>query len=413
MRFVGATLQQSACYLWPVQRFLSFHESADVLSSQSSGLRYVIILEILYHDHESYCASFFYHTEIVCHLPFSLPKGGVSRYEVADAVRGTVVGEVSATSQYEGCAGWRWTNQLCDTWHWRVCSRRVPVAVCTGGRRVANNDGELGLSRVEQLYIRNASLFLRIDDTVQINCKGLRYFVKLYLGKFVIVFIDDIVIYSKSKGEHEVYLRLILELLKKEKLLGRFYEMRIHGYKRRFITNFLKIAKPLTLLTQKNKKFEWGDEQEIIFLSLKDMLCDSPILRNKVITYASTAQNHRDETYTHSDLEIGTSGNCNSEIWRHSTWLGYGSYSRSSPRSIITLGRKVARISRSSLKENEEQKDVFCERIRPPAGRWANCADNFENEWKLLYKKELYEVESPRKGLVSFDIEKKAFTEDM
>ncbi|GKD35288.1 putative reverse transcriptase domain-containing protein, partial [Tanacetum coccineum] len=67
-----------------------------------------------------------------------------------------------------------------------------------------------------------------------------------------------------SKEEHEVHLKLILELLEKEKL--------------RFITNFSKIAKPLTLLTQKNKKFEWGDEQEDAFQTLKDMLCDAPIL---------------------------------------------------------------------------------------------------------------------------------------
>nr|GEZ67541.1 hypothetical protein [Tanacetum cinerariifolium] len=146
-----------------------------------------------------------------------------------------------------------------------------------------------------------------------------------YIDKFVIVFIDDILIYSKSKEEHEVYLKLILELLKKRNCSGNFRSVN-SGYK-----SFSKIAKPLTLLTQKNKKFEWGDEQENAFQTLKDMLCDAPILalpegaddfvvycdasnqdfgcvlmhRNKVIAYASRQLKIHEKNYTTHDLEIG------------------------------------------------------------------------------------------------------------
>nr|GEV78277.1 hypothetical protein [Tanacetum cinerariifolium] len=86
-----------------------------------------------------------------------------------------------------------------------------------------------------------------------------------------------------SKEEHEAHLKLILELLEKEKLFGNSQNVNF-GYKRfifsemQFIANFSKITKPLTPLTRKNKKFEWGDEQETAFQTLKDMLCDAAIL---------------------------------------------------------------------------------------------------------------------------------------
>ncbi|GJV53650.1 putative reverse transcriptase domain-containing protein [Tanacetum coccineum] len=50
------------------------------------------------------------------------------------------------------------------------------------------------------------------------------------------------------------------------------------GYYRRLITNFSKIAKPLTSLTQKNQKYVWGVEQEKAFQTLKNNLCEAPIL---------------------------------------------------------------------------------------------------------------------------------------
>ncbi|GJX69165.1 putative reverse transcriptase domain-containing protein [Tanacetum coccineum] len=131
---------------------------------------------------------------------------------------------------------------------------------------------------------------------------------KPYLDKFVIVFNDDIMIYSKNKKEHEEHLKLILELLKKEELYAKFSKCEfwipkvqflghvidskgIHvdpakiesikglaGYYRRFIEGFSKIAKLMTKLTQKKVKFEWGDKQEAAFQLLNQKLCSAPIL---------------------------------------------------------------------------------------------------------------------------------------
>nr|GEX67569.1 putative reverse transcriptase domain-containing protein [Tanacetum cinerariifolium] len=50
------------------------------------------------------------------------------------------------------------------------------------------------------------------------------------------------------------------------------------GYYRRFIKDFSKIAKYLTILTQKDKKFVWGKDQEMAFQILKQKLCEAPIL---------------------------------------------------------------------------------------------------------------------------------------
>ncbi|GJZ71454.1 putative reverse transcriptase domain-containing protein [Tanacetum coccineum] len=115
---------------------------------------------------------------------------------------------------------------------------------------------------------------------------------KSYLDKFVIVFIDDILIYSKSEEVHKVHLKAILDLLKKEKFKVKSVKnwktpesstkirsfLGLAGYYRRFIENFSKIAKPLTLLTQNNKTYVWGDEQDQAFRILKEKLCNALVL---------------------------------------------------------------------------------------------------------------------------------------
>ncbi|GKF97938.1 putative reverse transcriptase domain-containing protein, partial [Tanacetum coccineum] len=108
---------------------------------------------------------------------------------------------------------------------------------------------------------------------------------KPFLDKFVIVFIGDILIYSKNKKEHEEHLKVILELLKKEELYAKFSKCKfwlpkflgLAGYYRRFIEGFSKIAKPMTKLTQKKVKFVWGEKKEAAFQLLKQKLC-TPIL---------------------------------------------------------------------------------------------------------------------------------------
>ncbi|KAI3808204.1 hypothetical protein L1987_24152 [Smallanthus sonchifolius] len=114
------------------------------------------------------------------------------------------------------------------------------------------------------------------------------------------------------------------------------------GYYRRFISNFSKIAVPLTALTHKGKTYEWGPKQEEAFQTLKQKLCNAPILtlpdgnddlvvycdasnqglgcilmqRGKVIAYASRQLNIHKKNYTTHDLELGAVVFA-LKIWRH------------------------------------------------------------------------------------------------
>nr|GFA01444.1 reverse transcriptase domain-containing protein [Tanacetum cinerariifolium] len=201
------------------------------------------------------------------------------------------------------------------------------------------------------------------------------------------IFIDDILIYSRNKEEHANNLRIILELLRKEKLYAKFSKcdfwiifvqflghlidsqglhvdlakieavnnwaspttpteirqfLGLAGYYRRFIKDFSKIAKSLTILTKKDKKFFWGEDQEMDFQILKQKLCEAPILalpegnddfvdycdapiqglgavlmqREKVIAYASRQLKPHEENYTTHDLELGAVVFA-LKIWRH------------------------------------------------------------------------------------------------
>nr|GFB08229.1 putative reverse transcriptase domain-containing protein [Tanacetum cinerariifolium] len=114
-----------------------------------------------------------------------------------------------------------------------------------------------------------------------------------YLDRFVIVFIDDILIYSKNRKEHEGHLKLILKLLKEEELYAKFLKCEFWLSKVQFLSHVIdsegihvdpakieaiKDWEPMTKLTQKSVKFNWGEKAKAAFQLLKRKLCSAPIL---------------------------------------------------------------------------------------------------------------------------------------
>ncbi|WVZ79776.1 LOW QUALITY PROTEIN: hypothetical protein U9M48_027316 [Paspalum notatum var. saurae] len=199
------------------------------------------------------------------------------------------------------------------------------------------------------------------------------------LDKFVVVFIDDILIYSKNEKEHEEHLRVVLTRLREHKLYAKFskcafrlkevgflghirrkgssgcsepeaagsrHEIRsflgLAGYYRRFIKDFSKIAKPMTSLTKKNAKFVWGPKCEEGFRELKKPLTTAPVLarpdvtkpfdvycdasgrglgcvlmqEGRVIAYASRQLRKHETNYPTHDPELAAVVHA-PKIWRH------------------------------------------------------------------------------------------------
>ena len=144
-----------------------------------------------------------------------------------------------------------------------------------------------------------------------------------HLNHFVIVFIEDILIFSKSMEEHEEHFRTVFQILRENKLYAKFKKcefwldqvvflghviskveisidpskveavvdwarptnvsevrsfLGLASYYRRFVEGFSRIAAPLTQLTRKNAKFVWTEECEKSFQELKRRLVTAPVL---------------------------------------------------------------------------------------------------------------------------------------
>ncbi|KAL0561646.1 hypothetical protein IC582_002086 [Cucumis melo] len=187
-----------------------------------------------------------------------------------------------------------------------------------------------------------------------------------FLDTFVIVFIDDILIYSKTEAEHEEHLCIVLQTLRDNKLYAKFLKcefwlkqavtgwtrpstvsevrsfLGLAGYYRRFVENFSRIATPLTQLTKKGAPFVWSKACEDSFQNLKQKLVTASVLtvpdgsgsfviysdaskkglgcvlmqQGKVVAYASRQLKSHEQNYPTHDLELAAVV-FPLKIWRH------------------------------------------------------------------------------------------------
>ncbi|XP_040932061.1 uncharacterized protein [Gossypium hirsutum] len=114
-----------------------------------------------------------------------------------------------------------------------------------------------------------------------------------YLDRFIVVFIEVILVYTGTEEEYDEHLRIVLQILRQKQLYSKFTVlgwkppktvseirsfMGLAGYYRRFIEGFLVIAAPLTKLLRKGVSFIWTDKQQKSFEKLKKVLTQAPFL---------------------------------------------------------------------------------------------------------------------------------------
>ncbi|GJW84707.1 putative reverse transcriptase domain-containing protein, partial [Tanacetum coccineum] len=151
---------------------------------------------------------------------------------------------------------------------------------------------------------------------------------KPYLDKFVIVFIDDILVYSKSEEEHAEHLKLILELLKKEEFEG----IHVDPAKIESIKDWASPKTPTEIHQFLNAAFQLlkqklcsapiltlpeGSENFVVYCDASRKGLDAVLMqREKVIAYASRQLKIHEKNYTTHDLELGAVVFA-LKMWRH------------------------------------------------------------------------------------------------
>ncbi|GKE62406.1 putative reverse transcriptase domain-containing protein [Tanacetum coccineum] len=131
-----------------------------------------------------------------------------------------------------------------------------------------------------------------------------------YLDKFMIVFIDDILIYSKTREDHVEHLRLVLELIKKEKLYAKFSKCEFWLREVQFLGHDKLCNVPVLALPDRPEDF-------VVYCDASGLGLGCVLMqRGKVIAYASRQLKIHEKNYTTHDLELGAVVFA-FKIWRH------------------------------------------------------------------------------------------------
>ncbi|GJR95186.1 putative reverse transcriptase domain-containing protein [Tanacetum coccineum] len=167
---------------------------------------------------------------------------------------------------------------------------------------------------------------------------------KPYLDKFVIVFIDDILIYSKTKEEHEVQLKLVLELLRKEKMYAKFSKCEFWLQEVHFLRHVVNQSR---IHVDPN-----GIEDFVVYCDASNQGLGCVLMqRGKVIAYASRQLKIHEKNYTTYDLELGA------VVFALKTWRHY-LYGTKSDHSV-----QVKEMILVAQSEAFKQENVLAERL--------------------------------------------------
>ncbi|GKD41193.1 putative reverse transcriptase domain-containing protein [Tanacetum coccineum] len=186
---------------------------------------------------------------------------------------------------------------------------------------------------------------------------------KAYLDKFVIVFIDDILIYSKTKEDHEVHLNLVLKLLKKERLYAKFSKCEFWLQEVHFLSHVVNHnsihVDPNNLCNASILSLPDGIEDFVVYCDASNQGLGCVLIqRGKVIAYASRQLKIHEKNYTTHDLELG------SVVFALKTWRHY-----------LYRMKSVIYIDHKSLQHIFDQKELNMRQRR-----WIELFSDYECE---------------------------------